>query len=358
MKRMILLSTVTALLLTSCKTPDANAAVNAKGASEEAPIIAQKEPLPVEAVIANTQEVAQQISGAVTTAGIREVFLSAKAGGAITSVPGKLGQRIRRGKAIISVESQVQKAALEQAKVSVQEAELNFTAVKRLYQKGSVSEAEYIRTEGMLSAAKAGFEMSKYNYNNCWLRAPFTGALTYLDPIAEKGNMIAAGTPVARMVDISQLKLNLYVGESEIIRINKGNRAALTVSALNMTLEGEVTAVAEGSDPATGSFLVEVTTDNPDEIVKSGMTGRVTIDTDEKNFGVVVPSSAIIHRGERSYVMTAQNGITNTVQVETTPIRNNRVVVEGAVGYGDTLVITGLTKLVSGDPVLTTIVEK
>lgn len=349
---MILLSTVAALLVTGCKTPDA------KGATPEAEVAAAKKPLPVEAIIANTEEVAHQISGAVTTAGIREVFLSSKSSGTITSVPAKLGERVGRGKSILSVESQVQKAALDQAKVSVQEAELNFTAMERLYQKGSISEAEYIRSKSILSSAKSGLEMSRYNYNNCWLRAPFTGALTYLDPIAEKGNTIGAGTPIARMVDISKLKLNLYFGESEIIRINKGNRATLTVSALDMVLDGEVTAVAEGSDAATGSFLVEVITENPNEVVKAGMTGRVTIETNEKNFGVVVPSSAIVHRGERSYVMIADNGVTTAVQVETTPIRNNRVVVQGEVGYGDTVVISGLTKLVSGDPVLTTVVEK
>ncbi len=356
MKNLIIISAITITMLTACKQPGAEA--SAAGDADTTAVI-EKEPIAVEAIIASQSEVARQIKGGVTVAGIRELFLPAKSGGTLTSVPVKMGDRVKRGSTILTVESYVQKAALEKARVSVQEAALNFNAVEKLYEKKSVSEAEYIKAKGILSAAQAGFEMSRFDYRNCRLRAPFGGAVTYLDPIVQKGNVIAAGSPMVRMVDIGKLKMNLYLGEAEIAHVHKGNHATVTVSAVNTELEGTVTAVAEGSDPSTGSFMVEVVCDNPGELVKAGMTAVVTVDSDERNSGVIIPSSALILRGGNAFVMSVEDDVAKAVQVsEYRLLRGNRYLIESDIDDYDILIITGLTKLSSGDPVTVSVVDK
>lgn len=354
MKKMILgTALLTSLVLTSCKPPQE---AQAAGADPEK-IEEIKQAIPVEAVLAQMSEESKSINASTTTAGIREVYLPAKSTGTIISAPVKMGQRLRRGNTILAVESHVYKAAVTQAKVGVEQAKLNFNAVEKLFEKGSVSEAEFIQAKSGLTAAEAALEMNQYNYNNCWLRAPFSGALTFLDPAVEKGNMIAAGTPVARMVDISKLNMTLHFGEDDIIHISEGNSAELYVPALEKTLEGKVTAVAEGSDPATGSFAVEVTTENPDEKVKAGMTGRITIYTDNTQIGYLVPTSAVVSRGSGKYVLKSVGNQTVEVPVSTYPVKHNRSLVQGDIEEGDTLITTGLSRLTDGDPVTPTIFD-
>ncbi len=352
MKQILLSSLLFALM--GCEKP---AEEKSDELQKEATTVVEKITVPIEVMIATEKEVPKKVKGSVVTRGIRELYLTAKTGGTITVVPVKLGDRVKKGKTIVAIESQVQKATLAQAQVGVDQAELNFSAVKRLYEKKSVSEAEYITAKNGISAAKANYTMSRYNYNNCWVRAPFSGSIAQLDQVAEKGNLIGAGTPVARLIDISKIKLNVYLGESEITHVSKGNRATITVSALDEELEGTVTAVAEGTDPATGSFQVEILVDNPGERVKSGMTGVVTIETSEVDQGILIARTGVGTRANEKFVLKVENGICSSVPVEAISLRGNRMLITGDITEGDTLALTGLTKLSTGDSVVVSVVE-
>jgi membrane fusion protein, multidrug efflux system len=351
MKHIILFAMFFTLI--SCKPP-----VDENANNPEVEVEVKKRVVAVEALVAKLDTVPEEVRGSVVAKGINELTVVAKSGGTITSVPVSLGDRVSRRKTILTVESQVQKASLAQAKLGVAQAELSFNAMEKLYNKKSVSEAEYINAKSTLSAMNAALEVSQFNYNNCWLRAPFSGVITYLDPVAKKGNLIGAGTPIAHVVDLSKLELHLFLGETEVTKVSKGNRASVFVSAVNEELEGVVIAVSEGADNSTGAFEVKVVVNNPGSIVKSGMSGTVIIASDEKNRGVIIPRSAVVNRAGESLVMKVENGLGISVPVETRSLRGNRVLVTGDISENDTVIVTGLTQLTTGDSVVVSVIER
>ncbi len=349
MKQVILFTALIALV--SCKPP-------AKEGANTVEVEMKKRAVAVEAIVAKLDTVSEEVRAAVVAKGINELTVMAKAGGTITSVPVAMGNKVSRGNILLTVESQVQKASLAQAKLGVAQAELNFNAMEKLYNKRSISEAEYINAKNVLSAATAALELNRFNYRNCWLKAPFNGVITYLDPVAKKGNLIGAGTPIAHIVDLAKLELHLYLGETEVTKVSKGNRASVFVSAVGEELEGVVTAVSDGADNSTGAFEVTVVVDNPNNVVKSGMSGTVIIASDDENSGVIIPRTGIVNRAGESFVMKVENGLALSVAAETRSLRGNMVLVTGDISENDTLIITGLSKLTTGDSVAVSLSER
>jgi membrane fusion protein, macrolide-specific efflux system len=138
------------------------------------------------------------------------------------------------------------------------------------------------------------------------------------------------------------------LNQIDVAKIAVGRKATLTLDALpGHTYHAVITKVAPASVKLTGKdqevFPVEAQLDEPDGLVKPGMTADVRVHLDAKAGVLVVPLEAIVKEAGRSYVLRVvekQPGKTTTEKTEVTPLlRNDREVEITGVEEGTRLML-------------------
>ncbi len=335
------------LILTSC-FPGSGGGPPSQPAEEGA--------LAVESVTVTEGILNEYIEASGTISGANEAYVVSETQGVIEAVNFDLGDRVSKGDVLVKVDDKIQQINVEQAKTEYDNAQLDYNAVKNLFDNGSASQSELNRAKGALSGAKSRYEQALKAYNDCTLTAPIDGLIAERDPAVTLGNYLSAGLRVARIVDTDSLKLEIGVGEREVGLLAEGLEADIcipTCSRIENT--GSVTAIAAGSDPATGSFPVIITWKNRcPEKVRAGMTASVKIRTTETDPVIIVPTRALFTVKSQSYVYIEEDGKAAEREVETGDTLGDRTEITSGLTGGENLIISGITALREGRSVQTT----
>ncbi len=295
-----------------------------------------------------------EASGLIT--GRNEAVLISETRGVIEKVSAQIGSYLKKGDAVLSVNSSVAELSMAQAEQQLKSLQIDYNAVKRAYDGGSASEAELIRSRGQLSGAGAAYEDAVRRFENTIIKAPFDGFLADIDNGIGTGNYISEGVRIGKVVDISAVKINLFLGDDEVQRIQKGTRAV--VETASRVLEGRVEAIALTSDRNTGSFRVVVTAPNMyGEEIRSGFAADVSIDLSSKSEAIVIPASAVIEIGTDNWVYAIENNIAKLKKVVTGTISGNRIEIISGLAAGEPVIITGFKSLSDGAAVIPQFVD-
>jgi membrane fusion protein (multidrug efflux system) len=343
---------IAGIILTGCST-DAKKNSTTQSDSTTA---AGGQVLAIEGVVATQSSFVDTIISSAPVSGFTDVTIVSRSSGTITSTPAKLGQQIKVGQLLVAVDGAVQQAALAQAAVAVDQAQLGYDVATQLFDKGNSSKAELIGAKTGLSAAKAGMAMAQLNADYTKTFSSVAGVVTFADPSVQPGGTITAGMPLVRIVDISKLKITLQIGENEIGRIRSGQKALINVPSVNVLLNGVVAAVSASTASGSGSFAVEIHAPNtPDRMVRAGMGATVSIVTGTTYEGIIVPSKCVDTRSGIDYVWIVRGGSVDKIGIDAERISNGRVLLRGKISANDTLAISGLSKLVEKAKVAVTV---
>ena len=155
------------------------------------------------------------------------------------------------------------------------------------------------------------------------LKAPISGKISDMD--IEVGDEISGGsgtrsansaadntattsadTSLGIIINTKQMEVSFPVDEVDIAKIKVGQAVNVTVDALtDKVFSGKVTEIAEEGVVTNNvsSFDVTILLDNPENLLKSGMTANVTIVVAQKEDALLIPIEALQEMGERKFVM-------------------------------------------------------
>lgn len=252
----------------------------------------------------------------------------------------EVGDHVKTGQLLVTMDE----TNLKQAKIQMDNQELEFSRIDELYKVGGASKSAW-------DAQKTALDVSRTAYKNLQennqLLSPVTGIITARN--YDNGDMYSA-TPVYVVEQIRPVKLMVNVSESFYTQVKRGMNVNVKLDVYgNESFQGVVHLVYPTIDPATRTFTVEIRINNNDERVRPGMFARVTM-----NFGtlqhVVVPDQAVVKQagsGDR-YVYVYKNGTVNYNKVELGRRLNDRYEVISGVEDNDQVVITGHNRLTNG----------
>lgn len=133
--------------------------------------------------------------------------------------------------------------------------------------------------------------------------APFSGVVT--QRYASEGSMIQAGIasqtqamPVVKVSQNNLLRLMLPVPEGDVSSVHKGQHVSVDVPALNRTFDGTVTRFADRLQMSTRTMTTEVDVKNPELNLIPGMYAQVMLRTAEAKNATAVPPDAVDGTGD------------------------------------------------------------
>lgn len=347
--RLMTITLVLALAATACGGSEAKELARAESAAQPSRLVN------VEVERVGAVPFTDQVGIVGIVAANREVTVAAEEGGVIRSIEREKGGRVEAGAPLARIDDALLQAQLRQAAADAELARETYERQRRLWEEEKIgTELAYLQARYAAERAAANLQLLQERVARTTIRAPISGILDAR--LIEVGTMVAAGTPVARIVDLSQVKVIGGVPERFAAEVATGARARLSIDGLNggsaSPLEGRISFVGTTVNEQDRTFPIEVVLANPGA-VKPGMVVTVGIDRRTLDAAVVVPQEAVVRTeaGYIVYVAASRDGITfaEARPVVTGPSRRGRIVIEAGLSAGEEVVVVGQQRVVAGD---------
>jgi RND family efflux transporter MFP subunit len=292
--------------------------------SDEKKIIAENTPISVKISSINENNNSPFLTASGTIQAIKSANLSTRMMGFVTSTPVNVGDNVKTGQLLVTINNSDLQAKLAQVNAGISEATAGFTNAekdynrfKNLFAENSASQKEFDDITAHYNMAKARLEGAKqmknevdaqFAYAN--IRAPFDGVVT--GKFIKNGDMANPGMPLIAMEAPGKFEVMAVVPESEISKINSGTSVKILVKSIDKTVEGKVTEVSSSAKNTGGQYLVKVTLDKTNASILSGMfvTVQFPIKTQEKSEMVLIPKQALVSKGQLFGVYTVSESNT------------------------------------------------
>jgi RND family efflux transporter MFP subunit len=198
-------------------------------------------------------------------------------------------------------------------------------------------------SRGQAANAALAHATSLFSYSR--ITAPFAGVITHR--YASDGSMIQAGTssqtqamPVVTVSKNDVLRLMLPVPEQNVGVIHDGSKVTVSVPTLGTTLPGMVTRFANSVQTSTRTMIAEVDVKNPDFRLIPGMYAEVQLNLAMAPNALAVPVEAIDGSGDNQRLFTVDQEGTIHIRKITTGLQSPQYVqVASGVEAGDVVVI-------------------
>lgn len=263
--------------------------------------------------------------------------ISAKVMGQVKTVGFNVGDRVRKGDKLATIEGREIRAKLEQARAGLLEAkqgriaaesalnaaqsgknlaEATYRRYKALLASDSVSRQEFEEIESRYRQAKAAEAQAKSmmasaeervnqaqsateGAESAWsdtiISAPYNGIVSAR--LVDPGDMASPGTPLLKVEESGAFDVRLIVPETHIHSIAIGDTVAVRIDTLQKdAMEGKIRTIDPSADPSSLSFQVKVAIPEAAGL-RSGLFSRVSIPVGHSGM-ILVPDSAFIHHGE------------------------------------------------------------
>jgi membrane fusion protein (multidrug efflux system) len=307
----------------------------------------QEQTPPVIAGEVKRRALVDRIEAIGTTFANESVTLTAPVTELIQSVNFEDGEKVKRGDVLIELSTAVQKASLESARATLEEADKQLVRIRKLAAQGNTAETKLDEQIRIRDTAKAEVERMQAEIERRIIRAPFDGVmgLKRISP----GALVQPSTELAVLQDISVLKLDFTVPEIYFTSLRpKQEIVARSPVYPDKEFKGEISAIEPRVDPVSRAVTVRALLPNPESLLKSGMLMSVSI-IRERAHPLMVAEQSVISIGEKSYVFKLEPGdIVRRVEIETGRREPGFVEVKSGLSEGEVIVIEGTIRIKDG----------
>lgn len=270
-------------------------------------------PTPVEAARVAAPDAAGEVAGAGTLERRREMALSFRIPGVLTTMKIEAGDSVRAGQLIAAIDPAGVDARQQQTLADLERVRRDLERDKVLFEKGYVSRQRIDDRTSALKAAQAAYDAAHFDRRWASLVSPVSGVI--LERRAQAGEVVGAGQVVARVADLtSPLVLRLPLAARDAARVRVGDVATVKVEEIGETaLSGRITRVGEAADTRTGAILVEIELSAPPPALRSGQVAHATLSVRAPaNVTMTyarVPAEAVLEaNGQRAFVFRVDGG--------------------------------------------------
>ncbi len=247
--------------------------------------------------------------------------------GYITSMKAEVGQNVRAGQLLVSINAADIQAKGGQANAQISQAQASYNIARKdyerfqnLYKSQSASQKELDDMRARYEMAQAGLQAAQqmknevnaqYSYTN--VTAPISGTITA--KFAEQGDMASPGMPLLTIESPSSLQAQVLVSEQNITMISNGMPVDVTLKSMNRTVSGTVSEISRSAANTGGQYMVKINIHNTSDLLP-GMfvnvqfpfktSGKINQGFQES---MMIPKTALVENGQLTgvYVVSTQN---------------------------------------------------
>jgi RND family efflux transporter MFP subunit len=286
-------------------------------------------------------------------------------GGRMTQRLVEVGQFVKQGQVLATVDPQDYRAAVEaseaartSAQVDRDQQRADYKRFQDLQAQGFISQAELDRRKASLDAAEARYAQTAANARvtvnqaaYAVLRAPHDAVVTAID--AEVGQVLSAGQSVVRLAQTGEKEVVIGIPEQQLALLKGASDISVRLWAGGPPIKGKLREVSPVADAATRTFPTRIALVNPPPTAALGMTATVAFAIPLAQPVITVPLQALLVEGGATHAWRydpASNTVRRT-RVRVGNVAGNEVVVAEGLKAGDMVVTAGAHQLKEGQKV-------
>ncbi len=286
-----------------------------------------------------------------TVEAFREADIFSESAGQVRKESAEPGVHKKVGDALFIVDDELASSLQRKADAHYRQTKRDVERYKTLYAEGAVPLSAFENVQLQNEEAEAEFVAAARKLNDTKVKAPFTGTVT--TRFVEQGELLHEGVKVAHMVDMTKVKIIIFVPERDIIKFSQGTMLTVTSDTYpGQRFSGRVSAVSDKSG-RDHTYRVEVLLQNPQKTVfRSGMFARVVTTGEGRREAVFVPRIALVSGIRKPEVFVVRNGkAVLTPFIAGMELQKELEVLDG-LNVGESVVTSGQTELLNGSAVL------
>jgi RND family efflux transporter MFP subunit len=360
-------------------------------ASQEKQVAASPAPRQVKVLEAVEQRVARTVVAIGTLAAEDQVVVGTKVPGRLAEISIDLGTRVKRGQVVARLDASDYRLRVDQAEAALQQARARLglplqgadervdpeqTAIVRqaravldeaqltrdrstkLMEQDLIARAQLDTAEANLKVAEGRYhdaleevrnrqallaqrrselELARQQLADTAMTSPLDGAVAQKQ--ASIGEYLAAGAPVATIVQIHPLRLRVNVPERDAVDVRNGQVVRLTVEGDPTVYQGRVVRLSPIVQEQNRTLSVEAEVPNERGVLKPGAFARADIVTQASDPVIRVPSAALVVFAGIEKVLVVRQGKIAEVRVQTGKRSNESVEIVSGLKPGEQVVL-------------------
>lgn len=280
------------------------------------------------------------------------VMVSPKSGGVLTAVYVKEGDNVRQGSTLAKVDNSIMRESIEEVKNQLSLATTVYEKQARLWEQKIGTEMQYLQAKNNKEALEKKLSTLNTQLGQANIAAPISGVVDQV--IAKVGEMASPGMPVARVVNLSNLKVVAKVADSYVASVRKGDEVIIKFPDLDQEYKARVTFVSTTVDPLTRTFRIEANLPSSSTL-KPNMLAQVQINDATKQDAIVIDQNLVqnTEKGQVVYV-TATEGARKVAKAKTVKTGlsyNGKVEILAGLQAGDQLITQGYQDVADGQTI-------
>lgn len=283
---------------------------------------------------------------------IQQLTMSAEKSGKVIQVLAKEGDYVKVGQTLLIVRSDVINVNAQTANAIYENAKNDYARYDNAYKTGGVTKQQLDQAKLALTNAESNLKQANISVGDTKIKSLINGFIN--KKYIETGSILTGmpATPMFDIVNVSRLKLNVTVNESQVSSLKPGNTVSVTTNVFpGKEFVGKITFIASKADQ-TLSFPVQIEIANSaNNSLKAGMYGTASFGSKQKLKLKLIPRNAFVGSVSSNEVFVVENNIAKLKKVTAGRIIGEQVEIVDGLSDGDTVIVTGQINLQDGNTV-------
>lgn len=284
---------------------------------------------------------------AATLTATQRAALSTRMAASVKKVHVNEGQRVAAGTLLVSLSDEDLQGGLRAAEAGVAAASAQYQRIVNLSKQNAAIPAELDQATTQLAQAQAALSQVKANLAYTQIRAPFAGVVQARR--VNDGDFVGPGMPLVEIEGQGAMELVGSVSESEAKGLKIGQSLAFEADGEKGL--AQITGLSTGGDPVShrGTLRARIqkgATFRTGSFARIQLPGAGPAASDQ----VLVPASALVHRGELTGVFVMREGKAELRWLSLGEAQGDRLPVRAGLVKGESVIDTP-GELKDGQPV-------
>jgi RND family efflux transporter MFP subunit len=325
------------IALVAREEPDAQPAQSNNRRRNQGPLVVVVEP-------AGEGRVNDRLNALGDGDAIRSVAVTPFVSGQIAEVMVNAGDRVKQGQVVARLDDEVEKIALDRAKVELKSAETTLTRNRDL--KKIVSGADLQVAEAGVETARLAVAGAELNLERRLIRSPIDGVAGIVN--ITQGDYVTSATQIVTVDDRSRLLVDFWAPERFAGLIEEGQEvSAQPIARPGKSYTGKIAAIDNRIDPASRTIHLRAEIANDGDELRAGQSFEVMLALGGDRWPSVNPLS-VQWDSQGSFVWRVKDHKVERVAAAVIERNPDRVLVDAKLAVGEMVVTEGLQRLRNG----------
>jgi len=235
-----------------------------------------------------------------TVSAAEGVDVATQVGGVVKAIDFKANDKVQSGALLVQIDDSVDRAGLAAAVSTVAVSQDALTRAQALVDRNVGTVADLQTAQNKLDQARGSLDQLKATIAQKAITAPFSGTVGI--PKIDVGQYLQAGTVVATLQNLDNMKVDFTVPEQQVSSVKIGQPVKVGLTDNAMTLSGTITGIDPKIDPTSRLVSVQAKVANTGALLKPGQFVHVRAELPAEPNVISLPQTAVTISLYGSYV--------------------------------------------------------